>query len=143
MGIYEGLLKIKKEGANLEVCPLFCRARIIYSHKPDFAYTIQVNEELGLEESVKSFLHEITHLAPEFIGYGGLHLGESHPIELEITRQAHEIYKSQPRLDSILRRMLKSAKDCWRYSCVEFSISKGLADKSYQLMLPFDDYKSN
>ena len=111
MGVYDGAQFLRNRKATLLVCPLSMKARILdYSSTNKEDIRIEINEELSIEEQVKSLIHEILHCSNHYINYlpmRRLPEGGYNRIEKEIDFLTEQIYVCQPVLTEWLRKKLK------------------------------------
>ena len=84
------------------------------SHGQIWPRCIFVGGKGSLEEQIKTILHEVTHLHPNFISYtGGLWQGfldRNEEIENQITKHAEKIYKTKKDIVDLIKTNLKKAK---------------------------------
>ena len=115
MGIYEGLLFLKRQGVSLRVIPLSMSGRVLYNGTDNkYKYDIEVNEEFPLDKQVKVVLHELLHFTPQFSYWLGQRLGPEHPIEKKIDSLAEIIFEYQPVLVEFLRQHLRGERKSLR-----------------------------
>lgn len=108
MGIYEGILFLKRNATLLEVCAHHCNGTVYISTKLNYCYEIRINEELSNDERIKTLIHEILHFSPEFRNYSGERLSSDNPIEVEINKLSEEIFNNQPVLSQFLKSRLEA-----------------------------------
>lgn len=104
MGIYEGILFLKRNPILLETCACHCNGTAYFSNKSGYNYEIRINKELSNNERIKTLIHEILHFSREFRDYLGKRLGSDNSIEIEINKLSEVIFNNQP----VLSRFLKS-----------------------------------
>ena len=111
MGVYDGAQFLRNRKATLLVCPLSMKARILdYSSTNKEDIRIEINEELSIEEQVKSLIHETIHYGKpynDYIPMRRLSEREYTRIEKEIDFLTEQIYVCQPVLVEWLRKKLK------------------------------------
>ena len=108
MGIYEAISFLKKHPTLLEVCPHHCNGTVYYlsnSHK--FEYKIRINNNLSIDNRIKTLIHECLHFSPEFRSYLGKALCYSHPVERKIDKLSDDIFNCQPILSKFLEDKIR------------------------------------
>jgi len=105
MGIYQGLLELKKGNALLDFRDLSDRkgkACLMLSNQSDTKYEIHIERSLSPFGKAREIIHEAFHVTPKFSSYLGQRLGSNHPIEQEINQLVNIVASCQPILMNYL-----------------------------------------
>ena len=109
MGFYEGYKIFRELEGKIEIKNFMLSKGLItiLGSQP----LITINNNLSLEEQVKTFIHELIHL--EYKNWKHLTPGclpEDHPAEIEIEKETQETYNNNPILVKHLREKLQEVR---------------------------------